>query len=105
MARVTVTVNGRSYDLACDDGQEAHVRELARSIDQRIARLVLALGQVGESRLLLLAALLIAHDLWEARKLAPPAGGAAIEEDPMILNELAALIDRVEAIADRLEAS
>lgn len=104
MARVTVTVNGYAYDLTCDDGEEGHVRALARSVDERIAGLVAAIGQAGESRLLLLASLLITHELLEARKSASPSSAArSIDEDRIVLDELATLINRMEAIAARLE--
>jgi cell division protein ZapA len=67
MAQVTVTIQGRAYDLACDDGQEAHLLALAQELDSRARRLSSALGQIGEARLLLLSALLIADELYETR--------------------------------------
>ncbi|HRE61750.1 MAG TPA: cell division protein ZapA [Micropepsaceae bacterium] len=63
MAHVTVTVNGRSYTIACDDGEEKHLVELAQVIDRRVAEIAGAVGQVGDSRLLLMASLLIADEL------------------------------------------
>lgn len=106
MPRVTVTVNGRVYDLACDDGEEAHVIELARQVDERIARLVSTLGQAGESRLLLLASLLMTHELTEARKNASsPSSSRMADDQGALLNGIETLIDRMEAIAARLEAS
>lgn len=108
MALITVPVNGRSYDITCDDGQQAHVRELARYIDERIAELVAGIGQAGESRLLLLACLLVGHELWEARKgLMPPTVShhrRALADDRALLDDLASLAERIEAIAARLEA-
>ncbi len=66
MAEVSLTINERSYRVACDDGQEEHLKELGAFIDTRVAELVESLGQVGEQRLLVMASLLIANDLYEA---------------------------------------
>src|SRR5271165_731318 len=63
MAQVEVTVNGRSYTVACDDGQEAHVARLGRYVDQKVQALVKTVGQVGDARLLLMASLIVADEL------------------------------------------
>jgi cell division protein ZapA len=63
MAQVTVTVNNKSYTLACDDGQEQHLTELAGQVDKRIAELVQDMGQSNETRLFLMAGLTLADDL------------------------------------------
>ena len=66
MAQVSVPVNGRSYAIACDDGQETRIRRLAQYVDAKVAEFVGSVGQVGEARLLLLAALVIADELSDA---------------------------------------
>ena len=63
MAQVTVTINAKSYTLACDDGEEKHLSELARDIDRRVVKLKAELGAGDEPRLLLMAGLLVADDL------------------------------------------
>jgi len=63
MAQVTVTVNNRSYTLACDDGEEAHLIELASFIDKRHEDLVKDVGPAGDARLMLMAGLTLADDL------------------------------------------
>jgi cell division protein ZapA len=63
MAQVTVTVHGKNYTLACDDGEEDHLTELAREIDKRIAQLKPDVGAAGEAHLLLMAGLVVADDL------------------------------------------
>jgi cell division protein ZapA len=63
MAHVTVTINAKTYNLACDDGEEEHLTELAREIDRRVAKLKSDLGQGDETRLMLMAGLTIADDL------------------------------------------
>jgi cell division protein ZapA len=66
MAQVSVRINGRHYQVACEDGQEAHLQKLAAYIDDRVAELVRDVGQVGDARLLVMAALLIADELADA---------------------------------------
>ncbi len=66
MPRVSVTVNGRTYEVACEQGQESHVADLAEFLDKRVSEIVGDLGQVGETRLLLMAGLLTADDLANA---------------------------------------
>jgi cell division protein ZapA len=67
MAHVNVTVNERSYAIACDEGQEAHLRELAAHVDMKARELMKTAGQPGEQRLLLMAALLIADEYFESQ--------------------------------------
>ena len=66
MGQVSVPVNGRSYAITCDDGQETRIRRLAQYVDAKVAEFVGSVGQVGEARLLLLAALVIADELSDA---------------------------------------
>jgi cell division protein ZapA len=66
MAQVSVRINGRHYQVACEDGQEAHLQKLAAYIDDRVSELVRDVGQVGDARLLVMAALLIADELADA---------------------------------------
>ncbi|MBK8907331.1 MAG: cell division protein ZapA [Rhodospirillales bacterium] len=108
MGQVAVTVNGRSYEIACDDGQEDHLVRLAGDIDQRVRGLVTSIGQVGEARLLLMAGLLIADELSDVRAhvLEPTADDEnarsirAIED--AISADIDALAQKIEAIASRL---
>ena len=52
--------------IACDDGQEAHLKRLGNYIDKRIAELVASVGQIGDARLLVMASLLIADEMSDA---------------------------------------
>lgn len=101
MAQVDVTVNGRSYRIACDDGQEGHLTELAAFVDGKVAELVAALGQVGDARLLVMASLLIADELSETyAALREGQGSASVEaHEAAAANRLA---ERIERIAARL---
>jgi cell division protein ZapA len=67
MGQVTINVNGRSYRFDCGDGEEARLKELAASVKGRVDTLVREYGSVGDERLMLMAALLITDELWDAR--------------------------------------
>lgn len=66
MPLVNVMVNQRAYTIACDDGEEEHLRELAKHVDSKVRELLETVGQVGDARLLLMAALLITDDYLDA---------------------------------------
>jgi cell division protein ZapA len=112
MAQIDVTINGRGYRIACDDGQEDHILQLAAYIDKRVAELVSAVGQAGEARLLVMASLLIADELSEAfaeleAKEQPKgaAGETVARAEASLAAATEALAARIEAIAARLEAA
>lgn len=63
MAQVIVTIDGRSYRMACDDGQEAYIQELSSNLDDQVSALRQQFGAIGDMRLLLMAALIISDDL------------------------------------------
>jgi cell division protein ZapA len=66
MPQVNVTVNGRAYAVACDEGEEDHVRDLGQFLDKRVRELSGSVGQVGDARLLLMAGLVVCDELTEA---------------------------------------
>jgi cell division protein ZapA len=68
MAHVSVTINGRQYRMACEDGQENHLIWLAGDLDRRIAQLRAQFGEIGDMRLTMMAALTIGDELVEAGK-------------------------------------
>ena len=66
MPLVNIMVNNRAYTVACDEGEEDHLKELAAHVDSKVRELLGSVGQVGDHRLLLMAALLLAdehHDM------------------------------------------
>ena len=95
MGQVSVEIGGRKYPLSCRDGDESHLTALAATIATKADGLVDQLGQMSEARLLLMAALMIADELHEASRGRFDAAPA----DP----RLAALVERVEALADALQ--
>jgi len=68
MAHVSVTINSRQYRMACDDGQEHHLARLAHDLDQRIANLRGTFGEIGDTRLTIMAALMLIDELSEQRQ-------------------------------------
>ncbi|MEH6360654.1 MAG: cell division protein ZapA, partial [Amylibacter sp.] len=66
MGQVSVAVNGRNYNVACDDGEEEHLQSLAAFVDKQVVELASQIGQVGDTRLLLMSNLLISDKLGEA---------------------------------------
>src|ERR1700689_49986 len=66
MPLVNVMVNSRAYTIACDEGEEEHLKELAAHVDSKVRELLGSVGQVGDQRLLLMAAVLITDELFEA---------------------------------------
>jgi cell division protein ZapA len=65
MSQVSVTINGRQFRMACEDGQEGHLMNLARDLDVRIDGLRSKFGEIGDTRLTVMAALTIADTLSE----------------------------------------
>jgi cell division protein ZapA len=68
MAQVSVTIGGRNYRMACDDGQEEHLMKLARELDQKIAHLRDAFGEIGDTRLTVMAAIMVSDELSETKR-------------------------------------
>ena len=68
MAQVTVTIAGRTYRMACGDGEEDHLAGLAAGFDAKIDEMRQAFGEIGDMRLHVMAALTYVDDLQETRK-------------------------------------
>ena len=104
MATVTVEINGRPYAVGCADGQEDRVRILGKQFDTSVRQVAGDVGHVGDIRLFLMAALMLADELHEARlalqngvpavpsTAAGPPGGDGVAE---ALNAVAARIEKI----------
>ncbi len=68
MAQVAVTIAARVYSIACDEGEEAHLGELAQLVDAKIAAMRQSFGEIGDQRLTVMAAITIADELAESRR-------------------------------------
>ncbi|MEN5082769.1 cell division protein ZapA [Bosea sp. TWI1241] len=68
MPQVNVTISGKAYRMACGDGEEAHLEELARFYDAKIDEMRQAFGEIGDMRLHVMAALMVADEVSELKK-------------------------------------
>ena len=68
MPQVSVTINGRQFRMACEDGEEARVTHLAEDLDARIVHLRARFGEIGDTRLTVMAALALADELSEVKE-------------------------------------
>ena len=100
MGQISVPVNGRPFTLTCDDGQEPRIRRLAQYVDAKVAQFVTTVGQAGDAKLLLLAALVIADELVDANEaLQQERGRAAAAESAALTNGVHRMSKPVETIA------
>lgn len=107
MAQVTLRINGYAYTVGCQDGEEQHLLAMADEVERRIESIKVAAGPSGEARMLVMASLLMADDLYEMGKSlrAAQAGQpvAAPAADPKLGRRLGKLARRAEEIALDLE--
>lgn len=111
MSEISLSINGRSYLVACAEGQEEHLQKLGAYIDERMRDLSSKIGTVGDARLLVMTALLISDELFETK--------GRLEKDDAAIGDLAemeeaeasmagaldAFAERIEAIAARLDGA
>ena len=105
MATVTVEINGRPYAVGCADGQEERVRILAKQFDVHVRQVAGDVGHVGDIRLFLMAALVLADELHEVRMggaATPAAPASAPLADTGVAEALNAVAARIEKIAQGL---
>ena len=103
MAEVNIQIAARSYPVACRDGEEARLHEVAALVDAKARAATGALGQMSESRTLLFASLMLADGLVDVPPPAPPAPPEPQRLDPILADALERLAGRMEALAAHLE--
>lgn len=106
MSQVALRINGRAYEITCEDGQEDHLREVGAYFDSRVRELAEAVGQVGEGRLLVIAGLLVADELFEAKEQLRkrPAGSEDETQETIETPETIETIETIEQAAARIDA-
>jgi len=92
MAQVSVTIDNRKYRLACNEGEEARLESLAGLIDDKIGELRSSFGEIGDQRLVVMAALTVADSLQEA-----------LDANAAERERIKAVEDRNETFASRLD--
>jgi cell division protein ZapA len=68
MSHINVTINGRQYRMACEEGQELRLLKLAENLEQRITNLRGKFGEIGDARLTVMAALTVCDELIDANQ-------------------------------------
>lgn len=66
MSHINVTINGRQYRMACEEGQEVRLLKLAESLESRVEELRGKFGEIGDARLTVMAALTVCDELLDA---------------------------------------
>jgi cell division protein ZapA len=101
---VTLEVNRKPYVIGCDDGEEAHLRNLVAVVDAKVQRVAPDAGAPGDTRLLLMAALMIADDLHQSSARLTAAEARIAELEKALGNLEFRMVAALDAAADRLEA-
>ena len=111
MPQVSVTINGRQFRLACEDGEEEHLTHLAQELDSRIVQLRARFGEIGDTRLTVMAALALADELSEVKeklqRLEPELAKlqeASVVSADRVLATQAAVVAALNAAAERIES-
>ena len=119
MGQVIASIAGRQYRLACEDGQEDHLQTLAKEIDERIGGLRGKFGEIGNTRLTVMAALTVIDELTEAnsrlrqleaetaalQEARAAAGERAQEASDAVINAFNSAAERLEGITRKLNAT
>ncbi len=114
MAEVNLSINGRNYGIACDDGQEARVRELGGYVDDRLRDISGAGAAASENHLLVLTALVLADEIYDLRAyidklMASPhaanSDATSPEEEELIVRAIDSLAHRINTLAGRIQDS
>jgi cell division protein ZapA len=110
MAQVTVIINGRQFRLACEEGQEGHLKHLAEELDRRIGDLRTQFGEIGDTRLTVMAALMVTDEVAESgtrlRKLQEEMASlseARVASAEHALATQAAIVAALNSAAERIE--
>ena len=109
MAEVDIRVNGREYKVTCEDGQEERLQQLSAYFDRHVSALSAELGQIGDARLMLLAALTVCDELFDAKGRAADLEDATHAMDPETLGGASRAVEaaatRINDIAGRLDGA
>lgn len=105
MGQVNLTIHGHNYGLACDDGQEERLQQLASYVDERMGQIAKAGGASSESHLLMLTSILLADEVFDLKAGVAKLGGSPEDlarEEELIVQAIDVLADRIDTIAERI---
>lgn len=109
MAQVTITINSREYSVACEDGQELRIIQLANMLDEKAKMITSGAGQVQENMLLAMVGLLIADELSELKKnnekgsTGDDVDNSRIQEiDRVVSNQIKGLNEQLKSVANSI---
>lgn len=121
MADVSISINGRSYEISCDPGQEGRIIDLAAYIDQRLQQISRSGAAYNDAHLMVLTTLVLADELFDARdgqeSVAPARGGrnappvkesvssASKEDEQAVAQLLDKIAKRIDGIAAKVQAA
>ena len=100
---VDLTIAGRTYQVACREGEEENLRAAARLVDGKSREALAGLGTLSEARQFLFASLLLADQLIDKRPESGRAEPQPAAPDPALVLRAEALADRLESLAEALE--
>ncbi len=109
VAEVTIYINGRSYDIACDNGQEGRVVDIAAYIDQRLQQIARSGAAYNDAHLMVLTALVLGDELFDTReqprtsRAAAPASPDNKEEELAVVRLIEQMTKRIDGIAGRVQ--
>lgn len=121
MADVNISINGRTYEISCDPGQEGRIIDLAAYIDQRLQQISRSGAAYNDAHLMVLTALVLTDELFDAKdgqaatattkpqknvqNQASAAGGLSKDDEVALARVLESLAKRIDGIADRVQAA
>jgi cell division protein ZapA len=119
MAQVVVTIDGKSYRMACEEGQEAHLEGLAQNFDRYVSHLKSQFGEIGDLRITVMSAIMVMDELAEAtqrigrlekeleglRQQGENAAAVAERSDQVLAGMLGELTTQVRSIAAKLNGA
>ena len=97
---VTIRINGQPYQLGCDKGQEAEIEAYGKTVDEMVSSLAASVGQIGDARLLVMAAILLAEQAAASGNSVPTAPVADMPDPDMVITDTH--IDTLEKLASRI---
>lgn len=103
MAQVTIHINGKPYAIGCEDGQERRLTELAALFDHQVRSVSEDVGQLGETRLFLMGALLLADELHETKQRLESAQGKVAAADAEQTRLEVKCVSIIDSAAKRIE--